>query len=129
MAAFISIVKYLNDQPFSSSALLSQAASSQASSAREPLNSLTFLASRSAISLERGLGMRLETPSKIIKWTPARAKRSFSKSSSMAPLLPHSTQRPSRVNQFALAAFLVVEPSDVIEPFAMAGLGFSTPLA
>ena len=45
-------MKYLNDQ---SSLLPSQAASSQASSAREPLNSLTFPASRSAISLEPGL--------------------------------------------------------------------------
>ena len=42
MAAFISIVKYLNHQ---SSLRPSPAASSQASSAREPLNSLTFLAS------------------------------------------------------------------------------------
>ena len=46
MAVFISIVKYLNDQW---SSLFSQAASSQASSAREPLNSLTMPASRSAI--------------------------------------------------------------------------------
>ena len=42
MAAFISIVKYLSDQ---SSLLPSQDASSQASSARELLNSLTILAS------------------------------------------------------------------------------------
>ena len=54
MAAFISIVKYLNNQPFPSSSLFSQAASSQASSAREPLNSLILPASRSAISLEPG---------------------------------------------------------------------------
>ena len=60
MAVFISIVKYLNHQ---SSVFPSQAASSQASSAREPLNSLTFLASRSAISPE----LAWSEPVKIIK--------------------------------------------------------------
>ena len=82
-AVFISIVKHLNDQ---SSSVLSQAASSQASSAREPLNFPTFLASRSAILSE----LAWLNPLKIIKRMPARAKRSFSKSSSMAPSLPHS---------------------------------------
>ena len=73
MAVFISIVKYLNHQP---SFRPSQAVSSQASSAREPLNSLTFLASGSAISSD----LAWLEPVKIIKRNPVRARRSFSKS-------------------------------------------------
>ena len=52
MTAFISTVKYLNRQP---SPILSRAASSQASSVREPLNFLTLLASSSAILSEPGV--------------------------------------------------------------------------
>ena len=48
--------------------------------------SKAFLASRSAISLEPASWK----PLKIIKRMPARARRSFSKSSSMSPSLPHS---------------------------------------
>ena len=132
---FILIVKYLNDQPFSSSSLLpSQAASSQTSSAREPLNSLTLPASCSAIFLEPGYGIRLEMPSNIINRTDARAwRRLFSKSSidiprdrpirTPRPRGHRSTDRFLRAFNSLAAVFLVFEPSDVIEPFAMAGLG------
>ena len=120
MAAFISIVKYLNDQ---SSLLPSQAASSQASSAREPLNSQTLLASRSAISSE----LAWLEPVKIIKRKPARAWRSFSKSSMMRSKLPHSHSATNvHIDQQTVGERLglVFEPSDIVEPFSKVSVGF-----